>query len=531
MKQRLNWQAFLISLLRIAIGWFFLYEGLSKIMAGSWSSAAFLAESRWFMAPVFHWMAENAILVSFIDFVNTWGMAAIGVGLILGLLTRWASAFGALLLLLYFVAYPPIPGYMTGVPTEGSYLWVNKNLIVFFILLVFIFISSDYMFGLDRLLSKWREEKARPPVPVDSGKKTGVDRREVIRNLISVPFVGAFAYALYKKKNWDNFEEKLLQVEGIDANTSSTLLTFNYSTLNDLKGQVPKGAIKYTDKSGRPASFELSRLLMGGNLIGGWTHSRDLIYVSKLVKTYHTDEKVMQTLELGEKCGCNAIISNPSHGRVFQLYRREFKSDMKFISDCGIQLDFQKGIKMSLAADFDALYCQGEITDRWTKADYDDGTGRTLDQRMELIRQGLEEIRSHGKPAGIGAHMIESIKVCVDYGLKPDFWVKTLHPLNYWSAEVDTERRSIGQQGYKDNIWCFNPEETIEFMNKLEEPWIAFKVLAAGAIHPNKGLKYAYANGADFVCMGMYDFQVVEDANYALDALAATQNRRRPWRG
>ena len=57
-------------------------------------------------------------------------------------------------------------------------------------------------------------------------------------------------------------------------------------------------------------------------------------------------------------------------------------------------------------------------------------------------------------------------------------------------------------------------------MGTLKEPWIAFKVLAAGAITPEDGLKYAYTNGADFVCMGMYDFQIVEDVNIALNALS-----------
>jgi hypothetical protein len=30
-------------------------------------------------------------------------------------------------------------------------------------------------------------------------------------------------------------------------------------------------------------------MVLGGNLIGGWAHARDLIYVDKLVKAYHTD--------------------------------------------------------------------------------------------------------------------------------------------------------------------------------------------------------------------------------------------------
>ena len=512
----------LFSIVRIAIGWHFLYEGLTKIIANNWSSAPYLAGSRWIFAPLFNAIAENAAVTGIIDFLNIWGMILIGLALILGLFTRLASGFGAFMLFFYFTAYPPIPGFTLSVPVEGSYLWVNKTLIEFFVLLVFAFLSTDHQFGLDRLYKRWKEEKARKPVPDipdDSGRYSG--RREVIKNLISVPALGVFAYALYRKRKWDSFEEKFLNVKGIDANSSATLLSFNYSTLNDLKGQVPKGVISYSDKNGQPAQFELSRLIMGGNLIGGWAHARDLIYVSKLVKTYHTDEKVMQTLALAEKCGINAIITNPQLGRIHQKYLHEFKGKMKFISDCGINLDFQKGIAMSLAVDSDALYCQGEITDRWTNPEWEDPNKRTVAERMELIKLGLEEIRSYGKPAGIGAHRIEAIKTCVEYGLKPDFWVKTCHSHNYWSAQPGSD--------WKDNMFDYDPEETIRFMGTLKEPWIAFKILAAGAINPQEGLHYAFNNGADFVCLGMYDFQMVEDVNFALDTLSKVKDRQRPW--
>jgi uncharacterized membrane protein YphA (DoxX/SURF4 family) len=513
---------YLLVIVRMAIGWHFLYEGVTKIIAGNWSSAAYLAGSKWIFAPVFHWMAGNTGIISIVDFLNIWGMTIVGLGLIFGLFTRWASAGGALMLLFYFISYPPIPGYMISVPVEGSYLWVNKTLIEFFILVAFIFLSPDYLYSLDRLYKKWKEDKARKPVAdLPSDKNTGLERREVIRNLISVPAIGAFAYALYRKRKWDSFEEKLLKVEGIDANSGSTLLKFNYTSLKELKGQIPKGVINYTDKSGKQAQFELSRLIMGGNLIGGWAHARDLIYVSKLVKTYHTDEKVMQTLALGEKCGINAIISNPQMGRIFQKYKHEFRGNIKFISDCGTNLDFQKGIELSLIADWDALYCQGEITDRWTNQEWEDPKKRTVAERMDLIRKGLEEIRKNGKPAGIGAHRIEAIKVCVEHGLKPDFWVKTCHSHNYWSAQ--------NSGPWKDNIFDYDPEETIRFMATLREPWIGFKVLAAGAITPEDGLKYAYKNGADFICLGMYDFQIVEDVNITLNALAEAKERSRQW--
>jgi hypothetical protein len=244
-----------------------------------------------------------------------------------------------------------------------------------------------------------------------------------------------------------------------------------------------------------------------------------LIYVSKLVKAYHTDERVMNTLQMAEQCGINAIITNPSLGRIMNKYWHETGGKIKFISDCGVKEGFLEGIRQSQQAGASAMYCQGGDADRLI-----------IDGKFDVIRKGLELIRSYGKPAGIGAHRLETVQACVSQGIKPDFWVKTLHEHNYWSAQVDTERRETSERGFRDNIFCFKPQETIDFMNGLEEPWIAFKVLAAGAIQPKDGFRYAFNGGADFICVGMYDFQIVDDTNTALEALSKI-NRTRPWRG
>ena len=76
------------------------------------------------------------------------------------------------------------------------------------------------------------------------------------------------------------------------------------------------------------------------------------------------------------------------------------------------------------------------------------------------------------------------------------------------------------------------PEQFLSKISKLGEATdkIVPKVLAAGAINPKEGFKYAFDNGADFICVGMYDFQIVEDVNIALDSLSKV-NRIRPWRG
>ena len=87
---------------------------------------------------------------------------------------------------------------------------------------------------------------------------------------------------------------------------------------------------------------------------------------------------------------------------------------------------------------------------------------------FDELKRGLDLIRSYGKPAGIGAHRVESIRACVENGVKPDFWVKTLHTHDYWSAQVDLENKDVPEPGWKDNNFCHKPEETIAYMATLE---------------------------------------------------------------
>lgn len=331
----------------------------------------------------------------------------------------------------------------------------------------------------------------------------GWERRERVKAFATMPILGGFVFALMKKRGWESYEESRLLSSGrVDTVSSKAVETFRFSRLKDLRVQVPYGRI---------GGLKLSRIFLGGNLIGGWAHARDLVYVSRLIKSYHTDEKVFDTLKLAEACGINTILTNPVLCRVINDYWRKRDGQIQFISDCALGSDLTKAIQVSIDGGAHACYVQGAVSDNLVDAG-----------RIDEIGRGIDLIRRNGLPAGIGAHKLETVRACVEAGLHPDFWVKTLHPRDYRTAETEPGH---------DTTWCARPQETIEYMSALEEPWIAFKILAAGAIEPKQGFRYAFENGADFICVGMYDFQIVDDVNLACDVLAGGLERRRQWRG
>ena len=118
-----------LALLRVFIGWHFLYEGIAKLMKPNWSALPSCMQARGPLAGLFHWMADSPEVLRYVNLMNIWGLILIGMGLILGCFTRTASGAGMLLILLYYFCNPPFVGYFYSLPSEGSYLIINKNLV------------------------------------------------------------------------------------------------------------------------------------------------------------------------------------------------------------------------------------------------------------------------------------------------------------------------------------------------------------------------------------------------------------------
>ncbi len=164
-------QMIALVVMRVFIGWHFLYEGVSKLVKDNWTAAGFLTASKGLFAGLFHWMANDPEVLEIINFLNIWGLIAIGLALILGCLTRLAAVFGALLVLMYYMVNPPLVGYFYSIPTEGSYLLINKNLVELAALFVIAVTYSGRYVGLDRIIhALFRRRRSEVPVAVQDAE-------------------------------------------------------------------------------------------------------------------------------------------------------------------------------------------------------------------------------------------------------------------------------------------------------------------------------------------------------------------------
>lgn len=275
---------------------------------------------------------------------------------------------------------------------------------------------------------------------------------------------------------------------------------------------------------GKIGDVTVSRLLLGGNLLTHYTHSRDLQYVYNLCAHYNTDEKIVETLRLAEEHGVNTLVVHtvPRTMNVLKKYRRDGgKMQWIICPTAPVKEDmseYRKQVEELAGEGTDAIYVWGVTADKLV-----------AEGKPELIGEAVELAKHYGVPSGVGAHDIRVVKECEERKIANDFYIKTFHHHHYPSAPKPDEIK--GAYNEDPGYWCANPDELIALMANVEKTWIAFKVMAAGAIPPKDAFQYVFESGADHVLAGMFDFEIAEDAGIARDAFAAAAGKRtRPWR-
>jgi hypothetical protein len=280
-----------------------------------------------------------------------------------------------------------------------------------------------------------------------------------------------------------------------------------------------------TIPSGELCGVKIGRVMLGGNLISGFMHSRDLKYVNSLFRAYATTEKIIETLKIAEAHGINTLFE--TGGNFVRQYNSTQGGHMQFIPHIQVdahQSDTELGdhIGKQVETGAVALYVWGVAADKLVQAG-----------AIDRLARAVELAKTSGLPIGVGGHSLLVPKACEQHKIPCDFYVKTFHADTYPSATPKPLRKEFiwlnGGEGWYDNMWCINPEETADFMAATKKPWVAFKVLAAGAIPPKQAFSHAFQNGADFIAVGMFDFQIPENTGIAVEAIRKAEKRARPW--
>ncbi len=280
-------------------------------------------------------------------------------------------------------------------------------------------------------------------------------------------------------------------------------------------GAVPTASPQDALPSGKIGDLQVSRLLLGGNLLTHFTHSRDLKYVYNLAKHYNTDEKILETMAAAEANGINTLtIHNPPNAiSLLKRYRLERGGKIQWIICSTAPVEpglakYTQDVQRLIDDGADAIYLWGVRAD-----------ALVAEGKMDLVAEAVDVAKACGVPSGVGAHELAVVKACEEHGVDADFYIKTLHHHDYPSAKLNY-----------DSMWCNNPAETVEFMRGVERPWIGFKVMAAGAIPPANAFQFAFESGVDFVLAGMFDYEIAEDVRIIKKVLADLPTRQRPWR-
>ncbi len=501
-----------VTLLRLAVGWHFLYEGVWKLSQTNWTAAGYLRSSEWFAGPLFKAIAANPTAMHMCDLLNEWGLVLIGLGLIAGVLVRAASVAGILILAFYYVCQPP----WLAATGDAHYLFLDLRLVEALVLALFVCTPGLGVGGLLRGLgSKLAARKAKTSdkdAADDSGAAetpvAGPTRRDWLGGLASCTVLAAFGGLFLRWK-----------LGKVDAVTSATAKAFEFTGLDKLSHPIDQFMTL-----GR--GVKVSRLILGGGMISGYAHPRDLKYLSGpngLMKAYNTPERARHTLAFAEKAGINTMIINPLLIDTVTDYWKRTGGKIQFITNCGyhgaagagaeaIAKGLVQGAKMSVDRGAASCFMRGEYTD-----------DMAAKGQVKLFAQCLEEMKKLPVPIGIGCHEWKTVKFCLEHDIVPDYWMLTFNSRKYWSATP-----SFGTN--HDNCWCTDPEGLKEYMKTVKQPWIAFKVLGAGAIHPREGFPYAFNNGADAICVGMFDFQMVENVNLVNGIFKnGLPQRARPW--
>ena len=432
-----------LHVLRWLIGWHFLYEGMWKLLQEKgWSCHSYLEMAQGPLAGLFKWMSAQPWIVAIGDWAVMLGLVAIGLSLITGVLSRIASVFGILLLSMFYAAQPPEPFAAAVSGADGRFFLLERNALEMLAFAAIVVIPS------------WKGW---------------------LRSFLP----GVVVLAVFGGCLWSQYRAGAFKY--VEATTSATVKVHEFTALAALKEP-------FADKTDL-AGVKVSRLALGGDLMAGHAHARDLIWTDEFMSIYHTGGTLERTVHYCTFCGIDAVFAEPSFAARILDAAKRVGGKPSFFANCADGKD----AALAKASGAVGAYVRPEKADALAKA----GDKAALAALVAALK-------ATGLKVGIGAEDVATVKFCAANGLVPDYWVLAFHSLDYPAATLPQRC---------NNIWCTDPKAAADYMKTRPEPWVAIRGLAGGAINPDKAYAFARENGAAVVAIDLLDYRIVETVN------------------
>ncbi len=442
-----------LTLMRIAVGWHFLYEGAWKLMQnGKWSCASMLSGSTGPFSGLFQALAASPVFVTLSDWAVMLGLAAIGLSLISGVLSRIAAPFGMMLMLLFYSSMPPEPFARAISAADGHFFIIERNIIELVALAAIAIFPSQV------------------PIAFKNGAWKRLFVAIVPGGVAFLVFAGCFAYQVAN----GHFKKS-------EAVTSATVKVHEFTQLSAL-----------TNKLGATVSIagvKVSPLVLGGDLIAGHAHARDLIWADKFMSYYHTGGALERTVRYATYAGINACFVEPQFIKPMLAAATEVNAKLNAFANCASAAD----ARLASESGAKAVYLRPEIADALAKKGDD-----------AALKNAFAALGECGLPVGFGAEDVATVEKVVKLGLKPAFWVVAFHSIDYPAARI-----GIGH----NNIWCVDPKRTESVMKTLEAPWVSIRGLAGGYFEPDRAFEFARKRGVKVVAIDLLEFRIIETVN------------------
>ncbi len=371
-----------LTLLRVAIGWHFLYEGCWKLMQkDGWSCLSYLSAAQGPLAPLFKWMASQGWIVATGNWAVQLGLVAIGLALISGVLARVASLFGIALMAMFYCCQPPEPFATAMSGADGRFFILERNAI------------EALGLALIAVMPCWR----------------GFLRTLLPGAVVLAAFGGCF-WAHYKAGGFKK----------VEAVTSATVKVHEFTALAALKKPFAEKATL--------GGVAISRLALDGELIAGHAHARDLIWTDEFMRRYNSGATLGRTVRYCLHCGIDSVFAEPQFLAPMSAEAKAFGKELKFFANCANAED----AKLAAQGGAKGAYLRPETADAFAKKNDAEG-----------LKAIFGVLKGTKLPVGIGAEDVATVKFCAENGVVPDFWVLAFHSLDYPAARMETKCNNI----------------------------------------------------------------------------------------